>query len=141
MTRRLPNGDYTEDTQTYIDAWRSAGRKFADFMSAGGGKPWHLSAFDPSFSFAIDSSYTVDIPTAVVLRVNAMLERIRPRERATAAAEWLQESAAYAQQASSAVKEAFEKHDGTLVAAYKAGWDAAVGYHLDMEKARANDDS
>lgn len=60
--RRLPGGKYTDDLDSYLDAWHKLAQPIIDKTG------WVLIAFDPDFQFmTADTKLTVTLPFFAVL--------------------------------------------------------------------------
>jgi hypothetical protein len=54
--RRLPDGNITEDLDTYLNAWKREAQPLMDKTG------WKLIGFDPSFQFMKDDKLSITLP-------------------------------------------------------------------------------
>jgi hypothetical protein len=59
--RRLPNGKYTDDLDTYLDAWKQLAQPIIDKTG------WQLTGFDPDFQFVKENKLAVTLPLWAVV--------------------------------------------------------------------------
>jgi hypothetical protein len=54
--RRLPNGEYTDDLNVYLESWERFAQPLVDKTG------WKLIGFDPGFQFMSETQLVVSLP-------------------------------------------------------------------------------